>query len=291
MNKKVRGWMLRTHVLLSLCALLGFMLIPLPLFQNIFGVLKENVLLFITALVITAGGALLPDLDNNKSSAGAKLGAIGSMLTTFMKSSSQIVWNIYHWKGDRRPQNQHRYLWHTPIIGIGMILLFYFLFPTRDTTIFDDIRDNISNGNIGQFIIHNTVLFIFILLVFAAVFVGSDIIVYRLSKFFQGLPNVIKLLFPFVVLFYIIGFLKYPDIRILAICLGTGYLLHCLEDVLVDSGICLFWPIPNFFKKKVWQKVHLPLGLKTGGTVNKIIDIILLPLLVLLIVLVFKGGN
>lgn len=288
MKKKINGFMLRTHVLLSLCLMMVFMLIPLPIFQNIFGKLKENILLFISAMVVLAGGALLPDLDNSQSKAGHKLLMIGSMMTTFMKSSSSIVWNIYHFKGDKKPQNQHRYLWHCPIIGLSFILLFYFLFPTREITIFEDIKASISNGTIGSFIIHNTVLLLFLLLVFMAVFVGADTIIYRLSKFFPGFPGVIKLVFPFLVLFYIIGFLQYPDIRIIAICLGTGYLLHCLEDFFVDSGVCLIWPIPAFWKKQVWKKFHLPLGLKTGGTFNNVVDIILLPVLVLLIFLVFK---
>lgn len=284
-NKRIPGFMGKTHTFLSLIGLAVCMMIPVYPFQITFGSLKENIPLFIASLAVLVGGALIPDLDNDKSMAGATLGPLGSMFTLFMKSTSSVIWNVYHFKGDQRPPTQHRYLWHTPIIGLGIIALFYFGLPNGNYTILTNIRNSISTGQILEFIQNNAILVLFIILCFMAVLVGSNMIIYTASKFFP-IPGLVKYALPIGALIYI-GIANYSDLRILGVCLGTGYLLHCIEDFFCDSSIPLIWPIPAIWKNKVWWKPRLPLTVTTGGTINTIIDLIALIMAVALLILAF----
>jgi len=287
MNKKLPGFMGKTHTALSILGMAICMMIPAYPFQITFGVLKSNIPLFIVCLAVLVGGALLPDLDNDQSTAGATLGPLGSMFTLFMKSTSSVVWNVYHFKGDHRPPTQHRYLWHTPIIGIGLIALFYFGLPNGNYTILTNIQNSISTKQFGTFIQNNAILVLFIILCFMAVLVGSNSIIYTISKIFP-IPGLVKYVLPVGSLIYI-GVANYSDLRILGVCLGAGYLMHCLEDFFCDSSIPLIWPIPAFWKRKVWWKPHLPLTVTTGSTINTIIDLIGIILAVIMLIVAFMA--
>lgn len=262
------------------------MLIPLEPLQKTFWVLKDNVLLYIVALVTLVGGALLPDLDNSVSKAQSTLGPLGSIFTTFMQSTSSIVWTVYHFKGDRKPSNQHRYLWHTPLVGIGLILLFYFGLPSGNYTIFTNIKNSIETKQLGYFFQTNAILFLFIILSFMTALVGSNIIlskIYKLIKF----PKIINYIFPVAVMVYIF-IADYSQLRILGIMLGSGYLFHIIEDAFCDTGVPLLFPIPIFWKKQAWTKIKVPLlNVKTGGLANNIIDFIALFIAIGLMVFVF----
>lgn len=287
MRKKLRGFMGKTHFFLTMSLFAVLMLVPLYPLQITFGQLTNNILLFVVCISVAGGACLLPDLDNPSSTAGSTLGPIGSIFTLFMRSTSSIVWNIYHFKGDPKPNTQHRYLWHTPIVGIGIVLLFYFGLPKGDYTIFTNIKNSIGAGQFGQFIMNNSILALFIILAFMCVLVGSNMIIYSLSKFLP-IPFFVKYIFPVAVLGYI-AMANYSDLRMIGICIGVGYLLHCLEDFFADTGIPLLWPIPKFWgsQKKVWWRPWLPFRVTTGGTVNTILDFVSAVLAVGLIIFVF----
>lgn len=286
-KKTIDGFLGKTHSLLSLTIMTIFMMIPFYPLQITFGTLKSNILLYIVCLIILAGASLLPDLDNTQSSAGSTLGPLGSIFTLFMKSTSSIVWNIYHFKGDQKPNTQHRYLWHTPIIGIGLIALFYFGIPNGNYTIFTNIKNSIEAGMFGRFIQTNMTLILFIILCFMAVLVGSNMVLYTFSKFLP-IPFFVKYILPAGSLVYI-ATATYSDLKVVGVCLGVGYLLHCLEDFFADTGIPLIWPIPKFWgkNKKVWWRPNLPLRVTTGGTVNSVIDFISLIAFIGLTIVVF----
>lgn len=285
LKRKLPAFMGKTHVLLSLVLFAICIMLPIYPFQITFGTLKHNILLFIVSMAVLAGGALLPDLDNAQSTAGAKLGPLGSMFTLFMKSTSSIVWNVYHMKGDWRPINQHRYLWHTPVIGLGLIALFYFGLPNGNYTIFTNIKNSIDTGQLGYFIRTNAILILFIILCFMAVLIGSSAIMNTVLKILP-IPSLVKYILPVGCLVYI-ATAKYNDLRVLGVALGAGYLMHCIEDFFCDTGIPLIWPIPAFWKKQVWWRPKIPLRVTTGGTVNTIIDLIALVAAIGLLIMVF----
>ena len=285
-RKKLTGFMGKSHFFLTVCIFALLMIIPWYPLQITFGQLKNNILLFIVCMAVMGGACLLPDLDNPSSTAGATLGPIGSIFTLFMRSTSSIVWNIYHFKGDPKPNTQHRYLWHTPIVGLGIIALFYFGLPKGDYTIFTNIKNSISAGQFGTFMMNNSVLVLFILLAFVSVLVGANMIVYTLSRLLP-IPFFVKYIFPALVLVYI-AIANYSDLRMIGICIGVGYLLHCIEDFFADTGIPLIWPIPKIWgTKKVWWRPWLPIRVTTGGTVNTIIDFVSIIAAVGLIIFVF----
>lgn len=280
----VKGFMGKTHALLSVMLLCICMLIPISVFKETIWLLKDNILFFIVGIIIVVGGALLPDLDNCQSSAGSTLGFMGSIMTIFMQSISSIMWTLIHGRSDRRPMTPHRYFWHTGIVSVGIICLFWFFIPIEETTIFGGIKEETA----AVFLQNNVAILFLIILIFMAVLCGSDMIMYRLIKLFK-LPKFISYIFPVLVLIYVFT-LSYTKLRVLGICLGLGYLFHCLEDFFADSGVPLLWPIP--IKGHMWYKCHFLATCTTGGLVNTILDIVVLAIDILLIALILmKGGG
>ena len=280
----IKGFMGRTHALLSILLMCLCMIIPLDIFKETFWQLKNNVLLFIVGLIVTVGGALLPDLDNSQSSAGCTLGPLGSICTIFMQSISSIIWTLYHGRNDKPPINQHRYFWHTTIVGIGFICLFWFGLPQEDTTILGTIKEY---GDILGFLQDNVSLLFFILIMFMAVLCGSDMILNKIIKKFN-IPIIVNYIIPLLIFIYTFT-ISFSDLRILGICIGFGYLFHCIEDFFADTGCPLLFPIP--IRNQVWRRCHFPITCQTGGIINTIIDIVALAIDILLIVFVFMGGN
>lgn len=283
--RRLSGFMGRTHAVLSIILLEICMLVPLDLFKQTFWQMKDNILLFIVGIVVLVGGALFPDLDNFSSSAGSALGALGSIFTTFMQSTSAIIWNVYHGKGDKKPMSQHRYLWHTPIIAVGLIFLFWFRLPNGNYTIFTNLQNVIETKQFAHFIQTNAVLLLLIILLFMATFIGSSMIISKLGRLIH-IPGFVKFIFPILVLVYIFT-AKYAQLRLLGLCFGAGYLFHILEDFCADSGVPLLWPIPCFWKRQVWCRFRLPITVKTGSTANTTIDAIASMVAVILLIVIF----
>lgn len=280
----IKGFMGKTHALMSIMLMCICMLVPASIFQKTFWLLKENILLFIVGLIVLVGGALLPDLDNSQSSAGSTLGPLGSICTIFMQSISSIFYTLYHGKNDRPPINQHRYFWHTTVVGIGFICLFWFGLHEGDGTLIDLIK---SYDDIIMFLQDNVSLLFFIIILFMAVLVGSNMVLSRIIKFFH-LPKILNYILPTIVLVYIFT-ISLSNVRILGICVGFGYLFHCLEDFFADTGCPLLWPIP--IKGRVWFRCKFPITCTTGGLMNTIIDILILAIDIALIALIFVKGR
>ena len=280
----VKGWMGKTHALLSVMLLCICMLIPINIFKDTVWLLQDDILFFIVGMTVLVGGALLSDLDNCQSSAGSTLGFMGSIMTIFMQSTSTIVWTLAHTKRERPPMTPHRYLWHTLFISFSLIGLFWFGIPTGDTTLFNRIKEE----TLEVFLQNNTALLFLIIIIFMAVLCGSNMILYRLIKWFK-LPQLISYIFPVVVLIYIFT-IDYSHLRILGICVGLGYLFHCIEDFFADSGVPLLWPIP--IKGHMWYRCRFIVTFQTGGLMNTILDIIVLLIDIGLLAIVFlKGGS
>lgn len=286
MRRKLNGFMGRTHSLLSLMIFFICVLFPLYPVQSIVSNFTGNALLFIISMVVLSGGALLPDCDNYENSVKYSVGPLGSIFTIFMKSTSAVMWNIYHFKGDMKPENQHRYLWHTPPIGIGLILLFYFGIPNGEYSIFTNISSSIKTGQLGEFIKQNTIITLFLILCFMSILVGTNAII-RLANKIVPIPFFVKYILPVLSIVYVMT-TNYSNIRVLGVCLGAGYLFHCLEDFFADSGIPIFWPIPKFWgsQKKVWWRPKIPFRVTTGGIVNTVVDILAGVIVLILFVLV-----
>lgn len=283
-KEMIKGFMGKTHALLSVMLMCICMLIPLEFFKNTFWLLKDNILFFMVGMIVLVGGALLPDLDNSQSSAGSTLGPLGSICTIFMQSISSIIWTLYHSRSDRPPINQHRYLWHTPFIGISFIALFWFLIPVEDTTLINAMQ---HTSDITTFVQENTIILFLIIILFMAVLCGSNMVISKIIKFFK-LPKLLNYILPTLVIFYIF-MINYSQLRILGICVSFGYLFHILEDFFADTGCPLLWPIP--IRRQVWHRCSFIITCQTGGLINTILDIIILAIDIGLIALIFLKGR
>ena len=279
----IKGFMGKTHALLSVMLMCICMLIPVNFFKETIWLLKDNLLFFLVGIIVLVGGALLPDLDNCQSSAGSTLGFMGSICTIFMQSISSIVWTLCHGKGDRHPMTPHRYFWHTLLASFGILGMFIFGMETGDSTIIGCIKSE----TFPVFLQQHTVLLFLIILVFMSVLCGSNMILYRLIKWFK-LPKSLNYIIPVLVLIYVF-MIDFTHLRILGICVGLGYLFHILEDFFADGGCPLFFPIP--IKRQMWHKCNFIITCQTGGLINTIIDIVILVIDICLIAFIFLGGN
>lgn len=283
----IHGWMGKTHALLSIALLCVCLLIPINVFKETIWLLKENIFFFCVGIIVTVGGALLPDLDNVQSSAGSTLGFMGNMFTTFMQSVSSMIWNLVHTKKERRPPTPHRYFWHTLVASIGILCLFYFGLPTGDTKILEDIKEK----SISTWLQENVVMLFFMIFLFMAVLCGSNMIMYRIIKWFK-LPKILNYISPTAMCIYLF-FIDYSHLKILGICIGLGYLFHCIEDCFADTGVPILWPIP--IKGKFWHRIKFFVTCKTDtespSLANTIVDIVALVIDMGLIAIIFLKGS
>jgi len=281
----IKGFMGRTHALLSVMLLCILLLIPIEFLQQVFGLLKENVLFFIVGLIVVIGGALLPDLDNAKSCAGSTLGFMGSICTVFMQSTATIVYQLLHMRSDSQsPYFPHRYLWHTLLAGAGVLSLFYFGMPNGNQTIIQGVQQQ----GFADFVMNNTAMIFFIIFLFMAVLAGSDMVFSKIIKFFK-LPKLLSYIFPVAALVYMF-FLDYTHLHILGILIGLGYVYHTIEDCFADSGCPLLFPLP--IRHQMWHRVQLtPITIKTGSITNTLLDVAILIVDIILIALIFVGGG
>ena len=279
----VKGFMGKSHALISVMLLCICMLIPVNVFKETVGLLKTNIPFFIVGILVLSGSALLPDLDNGVSSANSSLGFFGGMCTVFMQTTSSLFWTLFHTKGDKTPESPHRYFWHTGIVGIGLICLFWFVMPKGAFTMIEDIQ----NTSIVEYLQKHIIVIFFLFFVFMAILCGSDMIIGKLLQAF-GLPKVLNYFCPVLVLFYVMS-IDYTHMRILGICIGLGYFFHCVEDLFADTGVAgFFFPIP--IKRRFWARVKIPKTCTTGGLFNTILDIVILTVDIGLMALIFVKG-
>ena len=276
----VKGFMGKTHALLSIMLFCICMLIPVDFFQNTIGIMKEEILFFIVGIIVLVGGALLPDLDNAQSSAGSTLGPMGSICTTFMQSISSIFWTLLHGRGDRMPPTQHRFFWHTLIVGSSIFCLFFFGIKTGEDTLFGSFKEA---EDVGVWAQSNIVVLIFLLIIFVAILVGSNMVIGKIIGKFR-LPKILNYILPALAIVYTF-IIDLTHLRILGMCIGMGYIFHPIEDCFADTGVPILWPLP--IKGQLWKRIKAPLTVQTGGLVNTILDIIILVIDIILIAIIF----
>lgn len=280
----VKGFMGRTHALLSIALMCVFVLIPIDFFKDTFGLLRNNVLFFIVGLIVLVGGALLPDLDNNESSAGHTLGFVGTICTSFMQSISAILFSLFHKKADKEPVTQHRYFWHSLLSALIILSMFIFGISKSEDTIISLIKEL----SFPVFLQKNVALLFLILLIFLSVLVGSNMVLGRIIKHFK-LPVILNYILPILALIYIF-LIDLTHLRTLGILIGLGYLFHILEDCFADTGTMLLFPTP--INNQLWHRIRfISKTVETGSLTNTIIDTGAFIVDVVLIVLIFIFGG
>ena len=110
------------------------------------------------------------------------------------------------------------------------------------------------------------------------------------EQFFALSLHFVKYIFPTLLLVYVFT-TTYANLKVLGVCFGAGYLFHCIEDCFADTGIpSLIFPIPQFWRKKVWGRMRLtPITITTGSLANTILDFIATGLAIFLLVIALRG--
>ena len=289
LKQKVKAFSGITHVLLAVLLFLLLMMFPIPFLNEYVARLKSNIPLLFVSFIVLSGASLLPDLDNDVSTAGFQLGFIGSIMTTFMKSIAQMIYSLYNLKGDRPPKSMHRLFWHTPFVGILMIVFFWFKLPTGNLVFGEALVAAYKNKSLISFILANLSGFILILLAFISGHLGSNILLYwplKLLPVGYRVKRIIEYLVPGFIFFYLFK-ATYTDLKFIGLSISLGYLFHIVGDAITKGSVPVIWPIP--WKKQAWAKPRIlgPFQIETGGLVNMILNFVFLILNVILMYKLF----
>lgn len=276
--KSDNGFMGHTH---AISAIAFYLLIVLFWRQGILnlGLSNNTFILFLTSIVI-AGAALLPDLDNVKSTALSVLGPIGQLLSEIMRGTSTIIFQLTRTKYDEKNADPHRGFWHTLISSfvIGFVV---------HTLVSIDIKVNNVLSSYG----FNTVgdylallwIFITVQLAFSGLF---NSVVKKYNKSIIG--KLTLLLVGTIISFILIKYNTTDNYNWLTVSIILGYIFHILGDTLTVAGTPILFPFK--FKGKRWF-THRILKIRAGGEIENLLLLPLFSIIALICsILILFGG-
>lgn len=290
LNTKKSGFSGITHILIAITLTLVMIRFPFKLTQDFVSFITSNWILIISSFLIIIGASLLPDLDNDISTATVQLGIIGALIKTSMQTISYIVYAFTRLRNDdKAPQSMHRKLFHTPFVAFLLIALFYFGLEIESNSFLNIVRDISLNKNWSE-ILSYPVTSICILLIFISTWLGINTIMYwplkivRISLLVKN-KQILFILIAMAITYYSMT-LPMTQLRYMGIAIGVGYLFHIIGDLFSEGSVPIIWPIPALWAKKFWYAPNIlgPFQIYTGGIVNKIINIGLLVLNSMLII-------
>lgn len=254
--KSDSGLMGPTHALSAIAmAFLVTWLASDFMFDTVLG--SNSSVVFITAVIIIVGSALMPDLDAVKSTSINVLGPIGTVLSKMMRGSSSVIQSTIRSKSDSPNPDPHRGFWHTILSGIligllvtGLASINVELFKIKDFSV-----------SIATFVVI-LIIYISIQLLMASLFKS----IYKKSKNSLISMLTIKgggLISAIALLALVPSDLSYNWV---GAAVTFGWIAHLLGDAMTVSGVPLLFPIK--FKGKMWWNHRLPLGIKAGGWIE-----------------------
>lgn len=287
--RKVSGFTGITHLLLAMTLFFLLLLFPLPFSKEFVHTTMSDLKYFIILLFIMSGAALIPDLDNDESTAGYQLGFVGSLIKVFMKTTAFMAFSLYHLKNDRKPKSMHRLLWHTPFVSICLLLYFSCFSPTGDSS-FWDLASSVSGGKeFVVFIVNHTSTIVTLVAAYACGILGSNIILYWPMKLLPIGYKVKALVNNVVPLAIVVVLVTMPvgDLKYVGIAIGLGYLFHIIGDLISEGSVPVHWPIP--WKGKAYNTPWIlgPFQIRTGGIVNTLLNFVLLGINIFLLISLF----
>ncbi len=216
----------RTHALTGFCA--GLLLAPL--------LGQSTLITSLTVATVTAGAALLPDLDHRSSTATRLLGPVTQLLSWLLRSISVAVYRATRGPRDERTGGEHRALTHT-VAGAAatgvLVAAATSLGGPWICAVIAGFALLLAVAALGRWMLAPA----------AATFAGWLIIDDRPTAVLTGLGQVA-------------GWL--------GIAVTTGMIVHSLGDMLTNSGAPLIWPIP--IRGETWFELRPPLvHFATGG--------------------------
>lgn len=254
--KSDSGLMGPTHALSAIAmAFLVTWLASDFMFNTVLG--SNSSVVFITAIIIIVGAALMPDLDAVKSTSINVLGPIGTVLSKLMRGSSSMIQSTIRSKSDSPNADPHRGFWHTILSGILVGLLVTGLASIN----IELFRIKGFSVSVATFIVI-LIIYISIQLLMASLFKS----VYKKSK--KSLISMLAvkgggLIAAIALLALVPNDLNYNWV---GAAVTFGWIAHLLGDAMTVSGVPLFFPLK--FKGKMWWSHRLPLGIKAGGWIE-----------------------
>lgn len=194
--------------------------------------------LILTGAVLTAGAALLPDIDTIQSTISRSFGPATKAISMVVSGASKTVRNTVRGPADKTAEGGHRYLTHTAVMAIGfgafawlactiwgraalLVLLFVFLGLAVRGLMGDWAKEN---GWIA---------------VTGVAALGAAVAS-------QVIPEASSYVF-------------------VAVTIIAGSIIHCLGDMVTKARLPFLWPL--MIKGKRWYNLGLPsfLTFKAGG--------------------------
>lgn len=259
-KKSEKGFMGATHAISAVAVFLAAIaFIPEQTFQ-LLG--TSNIWVVLLAIIVTAGGALIPDLDNTMSTSKSALGPVGDALSVVFRSSSVAVQTIIRTKKDEKTTNPHRKFWHT--IPAAMLLGgLVFLGSEISKTI---TLPFIGERTIGWFI---ALIVAWLLLHIGLSGLARDFMrkVKKSNPLGEFIALGISLSLTLVVFFNIPEDLNFWW---LGVALAVGMVIHVLGDCCTTSGAPIGFPVVVFFKGRFWWNTRFS-NMKAGGSAEPIV--------------------
>lgn len=209
-----------------------------PLFAVLFGASVSLIVLFVA---VATGSALVPDLDNSRSTVRSSLGVVGVAGSVVFRSTSRIIQTVVRTKRDDPTPDPHRGFWHT-IVG-ALLLGFLAWLATLPTTEIP-IADGIAVGDALKFVITATMIH----LCLAGVAKKS-------VKKLKDIPIVgeIAAFIASVILTGVLLFISPDEPSLwLPVAISFGCIMHILGDALTTAGVPIWFPLTGFVKGKFW---------------------------------------
>jgi len=194
--------------------------------------------------VLTAGAALLPDLDHPPATVSRSLGPVTKALSHAVNGASVSIYNISRTKHDPHRDGGHRTFTHTAIFAA---------FAGIVTTALVALNNPWVTG---------ALLFFFCGLGVRGLLHEWD---HKADAFVIMASS---LIITAVCWNWVHHGINRPQWCGLAVAVGC--LAHCLGDLITEEGCPVFWPIPLGRKLRLWYPFGLPkpLRYRTGGPVE-----------------------
>lgn len=266
--KSDAGLMGPTHALSAVAfALLATWLASDFMFDTVLQ--SKDFIVFISAIIIIIGSALMPDLDAVKSTSINVLGFIGAGLSTAMRGFSSIVQGLIKGPYDKS-SDPHRGFWHTLVSAFLVGGLFA----------------GLTSINVEVFTFRDNSITIATLIVLLIIYISIKLALASLFKSFynKNKSSTGKLgmtIGAFAISAILVVLLPSNiDYTWVGGAVTFGWIAHLLGDMMTVSGVPLLFPLK--IKGKRWWDIRLPLGIKAGGFIE---TAVLIPMFSIIIII------
>lgn len=257
---KDRAFMGVTHAMSGVALFLGIAAFFPDFTEKALG--SSVIWVIILGALVTAGAALLPDLDNTTSTAKNSLGPLGLVLSYIFRTSSAIIQTVIRTPRDDPNPNPHRGAWHT--IPAAALLGFLTYLGTK-------IGGSIELPLIGEITGGGVFALIIAFLMTHLALSGLANSFMKKIKKSSAIGELIALAISFTVTASI--FINIPaDVSFwwLGVSVGFGMFVHILGDSMTTAGVPILFPLSAIIKGKFWWTTRF-LGIKAGGVVENTI--------------------